>query len=219
MKSVLIVEDHAVIAELMRDFLQGWGEDILSHVCPDASSALALLNDERQDWFRIFLDLDIPGAYGLSLAKEIQRAGLHSRCCVVSAHKGRELIAEVQAMGFLGYIVKSSAYPQFVRSVACILKGDRSFPDPHERAHVSIRLTKRQEQLLDAVRRGLSSKEIAATCFLSEGSVNNALHATVRVLDAKNRAHAVARAIELGLLTMPHGDEAEAWGVMGRNAA
>jgi hypothetical protein len=32
---------------------------------------------KHTDWFRIFLDLDVPGAYGLSLAREI-RAWLHT---------------------------------------------------------------------------------------------------------------------------------------------
>jgi two-component system, NarL family, response regulator DesR len=219
-KSVLIVEDHPLIAEIMRDFLEGWGDDFRSHVAADADATRAYLNDKRHEWFRIFLDLDVPGAYGLSLAKEIKQAGLHTSCCVVTAHKKRDLVAEVDALGFLGYVIKSSPYGQFVRAVDHALKGVRTFPDLSvAETHVSIRLTKRQEQLLDCVRRGLSSKEIAAACFLSEGTVNNAINASMRALGVTSRSHAIAKAIELGLLTMAHGDETEASGVLGRNAA
>lgn len=208
MKSVLIVEDHPLIAEIMRDFLKGWGDEFPSHVAADANATRAYLNDKRHEWFRIFLDLDVPGAYGLSLAKEIKQAGLHTSCCVVTAHNKRDLVAEVQAMGFLGYIIKSSPYGQFVRAVDHALKGVRTFPDlGAAKPHVSIRLTNRQEQLLDCVRRGLSSKEIAATCFLSEGTVNNAINAAMRALGVTSRSHAIAKAIELGLLTINDQDD------------
>ena len=203
MKSVLIVEDHPLIAEIMKDFLMGWGEDLRPHAAADADAVRTYLNDKRHEWFRIFLDLDVPGAYGLSLAKEIKQTGLHTICCVVTAHKKLDLVAEVQAMGFLGYIIKSSPYGQFVRAVDHALKGVRSFPDLRAAdAHVSIRLTKRQEQLLDFVRHGLSSKEIAAACFLSEGTVNNAINAAMKVLGVTSRSHAIAKAIELGLLNI-----------------
>ena len=203
MKSVLIVEDHPLIAEIMRDFVMGWSDDFRSHVAADADATRTYLNDKRHEWFRIFLDLDVPGAYGLSLAKEIQQAGLHASCCIVTAHKKRDLIAEIQAMGFLGYVIKSSPYGQFVRAVDHALKGLRTFPDLDAAdAHVSIRLTKRQEQLLDCVRRGLSSKEIAAACFLSEGTVNNAINAAMKVLGVTSRSHAIAKSIELGLLNI-----------------
>ena len=207
-KSVLIVEDHPLVAEVMKDFLQGWGDCLRPHVCGDAESTRRVLSDKSQEWFRIFLDLDVPGAYGLSLPKEIQRAGLHTSCCVVTAFDRPDLIAEVRSMGFLGYIVKSSPYGQFVRAIDKVLTGERAFPETTTtKTHVAARLTKRQEQLLDCVRRGLSSKEIAANCFLSEGTVNNTINAAMKALAVTSRSHAVAKAIELGLLAISTRDD------------
>ena len=208
MKSVLIVEDHPLVAEVMKDFLQGWGDQLRPHVCGDAESTRRLLSDKSQEWFRIFLDLDVPGAYGLSLPKEIQRAGLHASCCVVTAFDKPDLIAEVRSMGFLGYIVKASPYGQFVRAIGKVLAGERAFPETTPaKFHAAARLTRRQEQLLDCVRRGLSSKEIAANCFLSEGTVNNTINAAMKALAVTSRSHAVAKAIELGLLAISARDD------------
>jgi len=208
LKSVLLVEDHPLVAEVMKDFLLGWGDDLRPQVCSDAASTRSLLSDKRQEWFRIFLDLDVPGAYGLSLPKDVQRAGLHARCCVVTAFDKPDLIAEVRSMGFLGYIVKASPYGEFVRAIGKVLAGERTFPAmTGVKAHVAARLTKRQEQLLDCVRRGLSSKEIAANCFLSEGTVNNTINAAMKVLAVTSRSHAVAKAIELGLLAISTRDD------------
>lgn len=208
MKSVLLVEDHPLVAEVMKDFLQAWGGELRPQVCADAASTRSALSDKSQQWFRIFLDLDVPGAYGLSLPKEVQRAGLQASCCVVTAFDKPDMIAEVRAMGFLGYIVKATPYGQFVRAIAKVLDGERTFPETTGvAAHVAARLTKRQEQLLDGVRRGLSSKQIAALCFLSEGTVNNTINAAMKALAVSSRSQAVARAIELGLLTLNPRDD------------
>ena len=201
MQSVLIVEDHPLVAELMRDFLTGWSDALRTDVCGDVDTTRTYLLSNRESLFRIFLDLDVPGAYGLSLAKEIRDAGLHSKCCVVTALDRPELIIEVKALGFLGYIVKACPYVHFVRSVHGVLSGVPTFPNsalPQECA--PVRLTKRQEQLLDCVRLGQSSKQIAMSCSLSEGTVNNSINAAMKVLGVSSRGQAVAKAIELGLL-------------------
>jgi DNA-binding NarL/FixJ family response regulator len=207
-KSVLIVEDHPLVAKVMKDFLQAWGDGLRPHVCGDAESTRRLLSNKSQEWFRIFLDLDVPGAYGLSLPKEIQRAGLHTSCCVVTAFDKPDFIAEVRSMGFLGYIVKSSPCDQLVEGIGKVLTGERTFPETTaEKTHVAARLTKRQVQFLDCVRQGLSSKEIAAIYFLSEGTVNNTINAAMRALAVTSRSHAVAKAIELGLLAINTRDD------------
>jgi len=201
MQSVLIVEDHPLVAELMRDFLAGWSDQLRTEVCGDVGTTRAFLVRNRESLFRIFLDLDVPGAYGLSLAKEIREAGLHSKCCVVTALDRPELITEIKALGFLGYIVKACPYVLFVRSVHAVLSGEPTFPDSAlPNGCTPVRLTKRQEQLLDQVRLGQSSKQIATSCFLSEGTVNNSINAALKALGVASRGQAVAKAIELGLL-------------------
>ena len=71
---------------------------------------------------------------------------------------------------------------------------------PLSRRAPALRLTRRQTELLELVRLGLSSKEVAAELHIAEGTVNNHVAAILQVFDAGTRAHAVAKAIELGLL-------------------
>jgi DNA-binding NarL/FixJ family response regulator len=202
MKQVLIIEDHPMVAQAMLGQLARADSRLQLELSGEAASARTLLFHSAKEWFRVFLDLDIPGAYGLSLAREIHRAGLHGRCCVVTALNRRDLIDEARSLGFLGYIVKALPYVEFEIALARVLKGELTFPQADLHTHFSTRLTRRQEQLLDLVRRGLSSKEIARAVSLSEGSVNNCINAAMKVLQVNSRSHAVAKALELGLLPM-----------------
>lgn len=202
MKTVLIVEDHPLVAEAMRAMLVRSAADFEPSICPDAQSAREAIAHPQQDWFRIFLDLDVPGAHGLSFAREIHRLGLQARCCVVTALDRQDLINEVQGMGFLGYLVKARRYDEFEEAVRQVLAGKSAFPGVDQPAkEPTIRLTRKQVQLLDFAQRGLSSKEIASTLFQSEGTINNGIIAAMRALGVTSRTHAVAKAIELGLLS------------------
>jgi two-component system, NarL family, response regulator DesR len=199
-QAVLLVEDHPLVAEAMLDALRRSRSGLKIQVATDAAATLRHLQDPEQTWFRIFLDLDVPGAHGLSLARDVERAHLADRCCVVSASDRNDLIGEVKLLGFLGYIVKATPIAEFKRCVADVLGGTLTFPRVALDARPPIRLSRRQEQLLDCVRRGLTSKEIARVVLLSEGTVNNCINAALKALHVTSRSHAVAKALELGLL-------------------
>jgi|SRR5450432_3845892 CheY-like chemotaxis protein len=76
MRPVLIGEGHLLVAEATGELLPRFGEDIQTVICSDASEGLAKLDGSVESWFRIFLDLDVPGTYGLSLARGVQRRAL-----------------------------------------------------------------------------------------------------------------------------------------------
>lgn len=61
-------------------------------------------------------------------------------------------------------------------------------------------LTERELELLQLVTEGLSNREIAAKLFIALGTVKSHVHNIYGKLSAQNRAQAVARAKELGLL-------------------
>jgi two-component system response regulator DesR len=207
MRPVLIIEDHPLVAEATGKLLARYGDHVTPVICSDAFQAAEKL-DSRADWFRIFLDLDVPGAYGLSLAKEVRQRGLANRCCVVSAFERADYIGEIKAWGFLGYIVKAIAVAEFTAELIKVLAGEPTFPaTPLVRRVAATRLTRRQTQLLELIQAGLSSKQIADELHLAEGTVNNQVTSILQVFEVGSRTHAIARAIELGLLeTRPHAE-------------
>lgn len=201
MKPVLIIEDHPLVAEATGKLLASYGQHVTPVICSNAKQALETLDDPSANWFRIFLDLDVPGAYGLSLAREVAQRGFGSRCCVVSAFEKREYIDEIRGLGFLGYVVKAAQIAEFKAALMDVLDGRPSFPVVASGRRVpAIRLTRRQTQMLELIRWGLSSKEVAAELNIAEGTVNNHVAAILQIFEAGTRAQAVGKAIELGLL-------------------
>ena len=205
MNDVLIVEDHPFVAEATKELLSRAYPLMNMWICSDAQSAVNAMADQTKSWHRILLDLDVPGAHGLSLVMEARRLGFESITCVVTAMDRREYEKQIEAMGYLGYIFKATPVDGFTKALDRIFKGERVFPPPingHREIVEAIRLTRRQAEVLNLVRTGLSSKQIATVLGLSEGTVNNHINAMLTALEVGTRSHAVTKAIELGLLSV-----------------
>jgi two-component system, NarL family, response regulator DesR len=154
----------------------------------------------------VFLDLNVPGAQGLSLVRVFSDLGLAGRCCIVTAAKDTALVDGARKLGVLGYIEKSCPVDEFCRALQTIVDGQAFYPTlPAQGAAAVPQLTVRQLGVLRLLHRGLSSKEVARELSLAEGTVKNQTLAIMRVLGASNRTHAVARAINLGLLASVEG--------------
>ncbi|MEK7248139.1 MAG: helix-turn-helix transcriptional regulator, partial [Chloroflexota bacterium] len=67
-------------------------------------------------------------------------------------------------------------------------------------AQQALNLSETQARILRLIARGLSNDEIARAVGLSPHTVKDYVSVISRSLDAKNRAHAVALAIDLGLV-------------------
>ncbi len=196
---VLIVEDHPLVASATADLLRKH----YPTVCPIVvdSAAAAIERAASDDWFRIFVDLGVPGARGLSLLRSLGELGVIKRCCVITATKDDSLVAEARRLGVLGYIEKSWSVEQFCRSLHNIVQGSSVFPESSECLQPRVpQLTSRQLAVLRLLHQGLSSKQVAHELQIAEGTVKNHSLAVLRALGATNRAHAVARGLELGLL-------------------
>lgn len=70
---------------------------------------------------------------------------------------------------------------------------------------VSVALSGRQRQILDMIADGMSSVTIAEKLVVSPETVRTHIKQLLRRLGAKDRAHAVARAYQLGVLAAPNG--------------
>ena len=203
---LLIIEDHPFVAHSTKELINRSAPDMQVTVCGNAAEAIQAMDDPRRVWHRILLDLDVPGAYGLSLALEIRRRELHHLTCVISALDRRDdFVAGIRELGFIGYIVKATPMTEFSAALEAVFRGEPSFPAKSAPRSDALRLTRRQAEVLNLVKLGYSSKEIAESLSLSSGTVNNHLDTVMSILNVASRSHAVAKAIELGLIGLATG--------------
>lgn len=197
MKNVLIVEDHPFVAEATKALLATMAVDEAT-VCRNADEVCAALERET-GWFRILLDIGVPGAQGLSLVRRVHRAGMAGRAAVITASDSAQWQIEVDALGFLGYVLKTASVDEFSFALQEIFAGRRCFGKRKTDAQPT-HLTRRQTEILRLLHGGLTTKNIARELNLSPGTVDNHVAAILCALRANDRTHAVARGISLGYI-------------------
>lgn len=196
---ILIVENHPLLATAMTELLQRQFPNVSATVVDAAPAAIE--QAAAVDWFRIFVDPSVSRGRELALLRKLEELGVIARCCLVTAFKGSWLFAEARRLGVLGYIDKRWSVPQLRRSLYDIMRNLPVFPTSFEhRDPESPQLTSRQLAVLRLLQQGMSSKQVAQELRIAEGTVKNHSLAVLRALGAANRAHAVARGLQLGLL-------------------
>lgn len=121
-KRILIVDDHPVVRQglvLTLGREPGWV------ICGEAETLLdarSILNQERPDL--ILADLDLQGASGLDLIKEIKQFHPHVLVLVLSAHD-EDLYAErALRAGARGYMMKKERPEKLIAAIHTVLNGE-----------------------------------------------------------------------------------------------
>ena len=110
--------------------------------------------------------------------------------------------------GTPGYLLKDASARDVVATVRAVARGEAVCPPrlsrflfnyvmqqwvamPNACASSELGLTRREQQLIPLVARGLTNKEIAAQFGLSEQTVKNQVHRILRKVDTEDRLRAV----------------------------
>src|SRR5579871_320109 len=133
------------------------------------------------------------------------------RVLVIAPHSQEEACLEAVRMGVAGYVTASVGREELCRAVQAVRKGETVVPDHLARALVShlaqrswstrdpIVLTPRERDVLRALARGLTDKQIAAQLSMAPGTVRIHLRSVYRKLGLRNRAQAAVFAASHGL--------------------
>lgn len=202
MIDVLFIEDQPLVSEATAEKIARSPHVGAIEICNSAEKAMQALRASPGRWGLILLDLDVPGAVGLSLAMEIKKLGKEGVTCILTGTNRADYVSQVRANGFQGYILKAIEIKELERSLEKAIAGEKVFPDiPALNADSgAVRLTNRQCQCLEFVGQGQSTKEIARLLSLHPGTVNYHIDSAMEALGVKSRAHAVQKALQLGLL-------------------
>jgi DNA-binding NarL/FixJ family response regulator len=128
--SVLVVEDHPAMGELLGRFLVERGQAAIWAIVPSAEEALERLaavvsqDGASQGLPDILLvDVSLPGMNGIALVGEVGRLYPGLPCLMVSAHRDVNYVRQALGNGARGYVAKG--YPQAIlKAINIVLRGE-----------------------------------------------------------------------------------------------
>ena len=120
MPSILIVEDHKIVAEVLANILRRSGKFEVAGMVHTAEEALAQLSEQNIDL--VLVDVSLPHISGIELAAMIREKYPHLPCVVISGHNTSLYVNRSLKAGARGYIVKDDIH-DIVKGIQHVLDG------------------------------------------------------------------------------------------------
>jgi two-component system, NarL family, response regulator LiaR len=203
---VLLVDDHAVVREGLRTFLDL--QDGIEVVGEAADGVEGVAAAERLRPDVVLMDLVMPRLDGVGAMRELRRRLPGVRVIVLTSFaEDDKLLPAVQA-GAAGYLLKNAQPQELARAVRAAHAGE-ALLDPQVAARLleSIAqpvaadpLTRREREVLELIGRGMSNKRIARELGIAEKTVKAHVSSVLAKLGLTDRTQAALFAVREGLV-------------------
>ena len=204
---LLIAEDHAVVRQGLEGFLRLNDGIEVAGEAADGQAAVELAHDVRPDV--VLMDLLMPVMDGISATAALQRDLPEVKVIALTSFLEDHLVADALRAGAVGYLLKDTDADSLHRAVLAAHSGQvslshtaadrlvREGPAPNG----SMRLTRREVDVLLLLARGRSNKEISRELSVGQQTVKTYVSSILAKLNVQSRTQAAMQAVQKGLLS------------------
>jgi DNA-binding NarL/FixJ family response regulator len=205
---IVVVDDHALFRAGLVSLLTTIPEFEIVGEAGDGMEALSIVADEKPDV--VLLDVNMPVMGGVEMVEALQETE-KPRILMLTISKHDEDLFGAIAAGADGYLLKDAEPDELRRSIILVAEG-KSVLSPEVTGRVmkvvgsshgippDVALSRREMDVLKCLAKGKTSAQIASDLFISENTVKTHVRHILEKLEASNRAEAVSRAIQLGVI-------------------
>ncbi len=204
---ILIADDHPVVRSGLESMLSKQPDFEVAGEADNGHEAVKLTDELRPDV--VLMDLRMPEMDGVAATKEIRARRPEANVLVLTTYDSDADILRAVEAGATGYLLKDSPREELYEAVRAAASGRALLaPVVAQRlmSHISKSgqraLSRRELEVLDLVRRGLSNREVARSLHLSEATVKTHLIHIYGKLGVDDRTSAVNVALERGILSL-----------------
>ena len=198
--SVLIADDHVPTRAGVRSILEEDGFDVVAEAA-DAGTAVAAARRQRPDI--CLLDIHMPGN-GISAAAEISCSLPETAIVMLTVSRDDDDLFDALRAGASGYLLKDTDPARLGKALRGVLDGEAALPralvarlvdefQDRGRRRLPLvnrraaKLTSREWQVLELMREGHSTAEMAERLFVSAVTVRTHVSAIMRKLQVHDR--------------------------------
>ena len=211
---VLIADDHPVVRQGLRGFLETYADIEVVAEAEDGAQAVALAREHVPDV--ILMDLLMPGMDGVEAIDQIVAFSPAARIIVLTSYTEDEYLFPAMRAGALGYLLKDVEPEELVSAIRAAVRGHatlhpsvaaRLVRGVHHPGDDSLAdLSKRELDVLRLIARGMTNKEIAEALTIAEGTVKSHVSNILSKLHLAHRTQAALYALKRKLVPLddPH---------------
>ena len=199
---VAIIDDHEVVLEGFRSFMAKNGiSDVEAF-----NNSQSLLDRMRARRFNVYIvDVELPDMDISLLIDSIRASQSDARILINTMHEEAWIVSKLTDKNVDGVLYKSGQLDQLLEAISTVAEGKKYFCRDFKRAQSRLLQqnnvpSNRELDVLRRIAKGYSTKEISASLFISENTVENHRKNLFRKLKAHNMADLIMKAIAAGYI-------------------
>jgi len=211
---VLLVDDHVVLREGMRNLLEQEKDIEVVGEASDGEEAVELVPKLKPSV--VLMDIVMPKLNGIEATKQIKQVSPATCILILTAYSDIRYILGLLEAGASGYLLKSSRGSEIIGAIRAVCSGE-SVLDPvvtrkllervgaaKETANAEERgiLSQREVEILRLASRGMSNKDIANALFLSVRTVKAHLTNIFNKMGVGCRTDAIVKGLREGYINL-----------------
>lgn len=204
-----VVDDHALFRRGLVSLLSDMGDFTVCAEAGNGKDALPLIEKLNPDI--ILMDVNMPVMDGVQALEAVRKTRRDQKVIMLTISQNDDDLVRAISAGANGYIIKNAEPEDLHNTILEVMKGNSILsPEMTEKVFASLRsarqsrsqtiLSDREVEVLNFMAKGLSTRQIAVSLFISENTVKTHIRHILEKLDANNRGLAVAKARELGII-------------------
>jgi DNA-binding NarL/FixJ family response regulator len=211
---ILLADDHAVVRQGIRQFLEEAGDIAVVAEAGDGAEALRLVEAHQPDV--AVLDIRMPEVTGVEVARRIKERFPQVRVLVLTAYDDDPYVFALLQAGADGYVLKTASGDELVRAVRTVYAGETALsPEiagkvvrqatrrrPEGAAGQVEPLTDRELDVLRLAARGLTNRAIGHELGISHRTVQGHMANIYGKLGVNSRTEAVTQALRRGWIVI-----------------
>jgi len=205
---LLVADDHPVVRDGLRAMLATQPD--MEPVGEAATGTEAVTQARALQPDVVLMDLQMPDLDGPAAIATLREQAPEVRVLVLTTYGTDADITRAVDAGATGYLLKDAPREQLFGAIRAAARGESVLSPSvatrvlgRMRAPAEEALSPRELEILGAVARGLSNKDIGRQLYVSEATVKTHLLRVFSKLGVDDRTAAVTVALERGILRLP----------------
>ncbi|MGY1661623.1 response regulator transcription factor [Geodermatophilus sp. SYSU D00705] len=206
---VLVVDDHRTFAELLSGALASAGMQAVG-TAHSAAQAVAMAQDLQPDV--VVMDIEMPRQDGLAATRRVREVAPRAVVAVVTAHRDPDWVVRAAQAGASAFIPKDGSLAEMIDVLSRVQAGQMLVapstfaggptcaPSASPDRVAPPQLTRREQEVLDCLGRGMQVKAIARVLGITLETCRGYVKSLHAKLGVRSQLEAVVKAQQLGLL-------------------
>jgi DNA-binding NarL/FixJ family response regulator len=208
---LVVIDDHEALRGGLEVLLSQAGHDVLG-AAGNLAAGLDLVEQCNPDI--ALVDIRLPDGSGIDLTKQLLERRPDLAIVLYTGDADAELLYEGLDSGARGYALKAGSMEELLAAIAQVAQGgsyvdprlDRILLSPRATARVP-QLSPREREIMHLMAEGMTDEQIGGKINVSVETVRTHVRNVIRKLQARNRVHAIAVALERGEIQLEHNQQ------------